>query len=257
MQKPACILVVDDVVETREAALAILASSGYAVLSAANAAEALVALRGDAPPDLLFTDIVLGRGLNGFELAQQAHQFEPALKTLYATGYAWNPCELQAALPGSRIMIKPYRAKQLLREVAALLDEEPWQWPMDAVEKPVHQPTAPRQAILVVEDDPRSRAIAIELFAGLGLPVFNAWNGREALDELARHPEIGALFADLRLPGMTGLELAEASRRLRPELMIVLTSAQASEPVLPGTTFVAKPWQTRDFSSIAASLTAG
>src|SRR3712207_4827909 len=88
-------------------------------------------------------------------------------------------------------------------------------------------------AVLVVEDDPLVRASPVSLFAELGFVVFDAYNGRDALRLLSHRPEIGLLFADVRMPSMAGPELVEAARRLRPDLKVVLTSGYVDTRALP------------------------
>jgi CheY-like chemotaxis protein len=193
----------------------------------------------------------------GAGVAATVIALRPRLKILYATGYAWNLGEQHAALPGSRMLQKPYRALELLRDVDALLEE-----PSPAIGRPDHevgreaarQPQGAPPAVLVVEDDHRSRAIAIELFTGLGLAVFAAGDGEDALALLAKHPEIAVLFSDIRLPGIDGIELAKAARGLKPDLQIVLTSAYVDVTAVPGMTFIAKPWQTTDFTNVAGLI---
>src|SRR3954465_3195184 len=75
-------------------------------------------------------------------------------------------------------------------------------------------------AVLVVEDVPQIRATAVQLFEELGCEVFDAYNGQSALKILDAHPEIQVLFADVRMPGMNGPELAQVARRLRPDLRV-------------------------------------
>jgi len=116
-----CVLVVEDIAEIREAMVETLQRAGYQTEGAADAKAALVLMRRDPTPDLLFTDIVLGRGLNGYELAHRAAEIKPGLKVLYTTGYAFKAQETQSALPGSRMLIKPYRMGQVLREIEQLL----------------------------------------------------------------------------------------------------------------------------------------
>jgi hypothetical protein len=70
-----------------------------------------------------------------------------------------------------------------------------------------------------------SRATAAEIFEDLGFAVFDAYNGHHALALLEARPEIGLLFIDMRMPGMSGPELAEAVRR--PSIRIVLTPAMS------------------------------
>src|SRR4051794_34882492 len=64
--------------------------------------------------------------------------------------------------------------------------------------------------VLVVEDVPQVRATAVRIMEDLGCEVFDAYNGRDALKLLRAHPGIEVLFADVRMPGMSGTELAEA-----------------------------------------------
>jgi CheY-like chemotaxis protein len=247
------ILLVDDLEAIRETTAALLEAAGYVVLCAGDGTQALAQIALDPAPDLLMTDIILGAPPNGFELAKLAVEREPAMKILYTTGYAWNLEDLNASVPGSRMLRKPYRARELLREVGDLLE-----LPAPVIVAPDHQ-TQPqpraKPTILVVEDDARSRAIAVDLFEGLGLTVLSADNAEDALTLLVRQPEIGTLFTDVRLPGMSGSELAVMAQKLRPALKIVLTSAYTDVSHVAGTRFIPKPWDKGDFARVAGALT--
>src|SRR5215207_6828325 len=106
-------------------------------------------------------------------------------------------------------------------------------------------------AVLVVEDVPQVRATAVHIMESLGCTVFDAYNGQQALKLLQAHPEIEVLFADVRMPGMSGTELAEVAQRLRPDLKIVLTSGYVSRDDVPaGIPFVPKPWRTGDLADV-------
>src|SRR3982751_1766596 len=99
-------------------------------------------------------------------------------------------------------------------------------------------------AVLVVEDMPQTRATAVGIMEALGGTVFDAYNGQQALKLLQAHPKIQVLFADVRMPGMSGTELAEAAQRLRPDLRIVLTSGYVGPQDVPADIpFVPKPWR--------------
>jgi CheY-like chemotaxis protein len=106
------ILVVDDDEEVLEVAVAVLANLGHAVLSARNAAEALDILGGETAVDLLFTDIMMPGGINGFELARRARAIRPNLRVLYATGYAKVP-EAGIGETFGPVLEKPYRTSEL------------------------------------------------------------------------------------------------------------------------------------------------
>jgi len=88
-------------------------------------------------------------------------------------------------------------------------------------------------AVLVVEDMPQARATAVGIMQDLGCEVFDAYNGHQALKLLQAHPEIQVLFTDVRMPGMSGTELAETAQRLRPDLKIVLTSGYVGSKYVP------------------------
>ena len=75
------ILVVDDDPAILEYAGGVLEECGYAVLTAPNAATALVMLRNNERVDLLFTDLVMP-GSDGIELARRAGEEIPSLKVL-------------------------------------------------------------------------------------------------------------------------------------------------------------------------------
>src|SRR4029434_6596604 len=88
-------------------------------------------------------------------------------------------------------------------------------------------------AVLLVEDMPQARATAVGIMEALGCTVFDAYNGHQALKLLQAHPEIQVLFTDVRMPGMSGTELAETAQRLRPDLKIVLTSGYVGSKDVP------------------------
>src|SRR3954464_3847431 len=113
-------------------------------------------------------------------------------------------------------------------------------------------------AVLVVEDVPQIRATAVQMFEELGCAVFDAYNGHGALKILEARPEIQVLFADVRMPGMSGPELAQVALRLRPDLKVILTSGCVSRDEVPdGIPFVPKPWRTGDFVQVVRSASCG
>ena len=109
------ILVVDDDPDILDYASGVLEEYGYAVLTAADGATALVLLHDHPEIDLLFTDIVMP-GLHGAEVARRACQQRPGLKVLFTSGYAAD------VVPAGRLLKKPYRPHQLTQEVALILD---------------------------------------------------------------------------------------------------------------------------------------
>lgn len=109
-----CVLVVEDEAEVRRIAVAFLHSLGYATCEAAEAEGALALLATRTDIDLLFSDIVLGDGMTGFELAAKARAHRPGLPVLFASGYEYAATGTEAGRgDGSELLRKPYRREQL------------------------------------------------------------------------------------------------------------------------------------------------
>jgi CheY-like chemotaxis protein len=102
-------------------------------------------------------------------------------------------------------------------------------------------PSTPTGSVLVVDDNPQVRATTVDMFRSLGLEVHDSYNGHDALRILSSRPEITMMLVDVRMPGMTGPELAQKARQLRPRLHVVLISGYADEAPLPDVPFVRKP----------------
>jgi CheY-like chemotaxis protein len=67
----------------------------------------------------------------------------------------------------------------------------------------------------------------------LGYRVVAAVNGNDALIKLRSNPDIDLLFTDIVMPGgMSGWELADQARQIRPGLPIVFSSGYALETLV-------------------------
>jgi CheY-like chemotaxis protein len=84
--------------------------------------------------------------------------------------------------------------------------------------------------ILLVDDDPLIAMSTAEMLEDLGHRVIGASSGLHALDILRSDQEIDLMMTDHVMPGMTGIELAVASRELRPELLVLLATGFAELP---------------------------
>lgn len=116
------ILVVEDDELVREHLIAQLKSLGYRISSATNGPEALEKLKQSFDIDLLFTDIVMPGGMNGRELADEAHQLHPALKVLFTSGYTEDAIIHQGRLDrGIHLLSKPYRRQDLAAKLRVVL----------------------------------------------------------------------------------------------------------------------------------------
>jgi CheY-like chemotaxis protein len=106
-----------------------------------------------------------------------------------------------------------------------------------------------RQAhILVVDDDSEVREILAETLGEFGYSVMQAASGEEALPLLSAHSEIDMLISDVRMPGMSGLELAEIAREYKSDLKVILMSGYfLPQPVKDR--FLKKPFHMQELAS--------
>jgi PAS domain S-box-containing protein len=118
------ILVVEDDPDVRAYTIEVLRELGYRVLEAADGHAALRLLRDAAAScDLLFTDVVLPGGMNGEQLAAEAHVARPGLKVLFTSGYARNAIVHQGRLdPGVELITKPFTYADLAARIRDVLD---------------------------------------------------------------------------------------------------------------------------------------
>jgi CheY-like chemotaxis protein len=90
---------------------------------------------------------------------------------------------------------------------------------------------AERPAILVVEDEMMLLMVVAETLRDAGFAVLEASNGTMALQALKEHPEIGLMISDIKMPGMSGYEVAQEGLTMRPELKIVLMTGYTQDPM--------------------------
>jgi signal transduction histidine kinase len=126
-----------------------------------------------------------------------------------------------------------------------------------SVEQPVAAQAVRRHAtLLFVDDDFLISISTASLLEDLGHTVIKAMSGPDALLVLQQGEPIDLLITDYAMPGMTGLELAEEARRLRPNLPILLATGYADLPAqakleLPRLT---KPYQQHQLAEQITAL---
>ena len=118
------ILVVEDQEAVRAVACGFLQDFGYDIVEAEDGLQALARLQEDPEIDLMFSDVVMPGGLNGFDLAQAARGIRPELKVVHTSGYPKGAMVHQEE-PRFRegfIIMKPYRREDLQKIIRDALD---------------------------------------------------------------------------------------------------------------------------------------
>jgi PAS domain S-box-containing protein len=119
------VLVVEDEDGVRALECRALASQGYSVLNASNAADAIeVTHRHNGAIDLLVTDVVMP-GTSGAELARSLKERWSSLKVLFTSGYTDNAIIHHGVRTDkSEFLAKPFGPQALVRKVREVLDSE-------------------------------------------------------------------------------------------------------------------------------------
>ncbi|AYD04716.1 chemotaxis protein CheY (plasmid) [Neorhizobium sp. NCHU2750] len=111
------------------------------------------------------------------------------------------------------------------------------------------------RAVLVVEDEPLLRMMAMDMVEDAGFEPVEARDADEAIALLEARTDITIVFTDVDMPGsMDGLKLAAAIRDRWPPIEIVITSGhfRLDDSAIPArTVFFPKPY---DHQEVVATL---
>ncbi len=125
-KKAATILVVEDQEAVRAVASGFLQDFGYEIIEAEDGLQALAKLQEHPDVDLMFSDVVMPGGMNGFDLAQAARSIRPGLKIVHTSGYPKGAMVHQEE-PRFRegfIIMKPYRREDLQKIIKDALEQQ-------------------------------------------------------------------------------------------------------------------------------------
>jgi DNA-binding NtrC family response regulator len=208
------LLLVEDEDFVRELVREFLETSGYMVLEANSAEEALRIINDvETPPiDLLVTDVVLP-GLNGARLAEQLKSRMPRLEALYISGYPGDSMFRGEVFdPGPAFLAKPFTRHVLTRKVREILNARP--------------PVAAR--VLVVDPDEAIRRLLVGILSTAGYEVIE----RAALgsSELGRCVDVA--LVDVAYADQQGTALVDAIRGSHPGVKVVLMAGAFSDRLL-------------------------
>jgi CheY-like chemotaxis protein len=117
------VLVIEDDAIMREAMAEWLAAAGYGVRQAEDGTAGLDAVR-SAEPALVITDMNMPR-TNGWTVIAELKRLHPAVSVIAISGHFGSEPGLDAgaaiALGASRVLLKPFKRRELLRALADLL----------------------------------------------------------------------------------------------------------------------------------------
>jgi CheY-like chemotaxis protein len=136
----------------------------------------------------------------------------------------------------------------------------------DAAEEkpPTEAKRCNHETVLVVEDQAAVRRLATSVLESVGYRVLSATNGNEALAlEAAHKGRIDLVLTDVVLPGMTGKQLAERLKILRPESRVLFTSGYPQDVIADrgvvdrDVAYIAKPYSPKDLAAKVREVLSG
>jgi CheY-like chemotaxis protein len=104
------------------------------------------------------------------------------------------------------------------------------------------------ETVLLCEDEPLVRSLMERILRRSGYDVLTTQDPAEALELATQRPDVDILVTDVVMPGLSGPELVERVRIVRPDLRALLLSGYPVEMIrdratLPfGTGFLEKPF---------------
>src|SRR5579859_710083 len=112
------------------------------------------------------------------------------------------------------------------------------------------------ERILIVEDNPDVRRVAVRQLTDLGYQVAEADSGAAGLETLSLDHGVDLVFSDIVMPGgMTGIEMVQAARRDHPDLKALFTTGFTSAAtannnrVTGADLMISKPYRVADLAA--------
>ncbi|MET0508253.1 MAG: response regulator, partial [Burkholderiaceae bacterium] len=218
------VLVCDDRPEALQALAALLGALGVSeavggVETAAGGREALNLIEAriveSLPFDLLFLDWVMPE-VDGEAVLRQLGKlpWDQRPATVIVSAYDSDQLQAQSRGMGSRAFLDKPVLPEALRRLFEELSGKRAAPATSSDAAAQARETLARMRILLVEDNPINRQLALELLQARGVTIDTAENGAEAIAILDSHPadHYDLVLMDLQMPVMDGYETA---RRLR------------------------------------------
>lgn len=79
--------------------------------------------------------------------------------------------------------------------------------------------------ILVAEDEMFNYSYIEEILNSTNVQILHAWDGKEAVEFVRRHPEISLVLMDIKMPEMDGYTATRLIKKMRPQLPVIAQTA--------------------------------
>ncbi len=109
--------------------------------------------------------------------------------------------------------------------------------------------------VLVVDDEVLIALLTASWLEDLGCEVETAVDGSEALAKLGNDQRIEVLISDVNMPGISGYQVADRAKQMRPDLKVILLSGAESDA--HGWPLLRKPFQQTDLTRLMSEVGLG
>jgi len=200
------ILVVDDDNGMCETLSDILSDLDYRV-DAVNEGYKAIDMIQKHPYDLVLLDIKMPK-MNGVETYKKIKEVVPPLKVIMMTAYSVEELVEEVLNEGAfGIIYKPINIKNLLVIIKKLLNNI---------------------RILIVDDNSNFCSIFKDNLEEMNYTTIVKNNGRQAIDYIKEN-SIDIIFIDIRLPGLNGLDVFYAIKKLYPNIEVIMITGYQNE----------------------------
>lgn len=205
---------------------------------------------------LSFSDT--GQGMDEATLARVTEPFFTTKGVGKGTGLGLAMVDGLTAQSGGKLVIRSrlYQGTTIELWLPAARADSATENPISASEPVAAAPVSRRLRILVVDDDSLVLLSTSAMLEDLGHEVIEAPSGARALEIIKDDSSrIDLVIADQMMPGMSGLQLAQAIKACRAQLPVILATGYAELPpgTVPTIPRLAKPFSQRQLAEAVAS----
>ena len=199
----------------------------------------------------------------GMDSATQIRVFEPFFTTKEqgkGTGLGLAVCYGIVKQAGGHLWV--YSEPQRGTTFKVLLPRASVEQAASSAAQPPPQPSSRgHETLLIVEDEPVVRKLAVRALSEQGYHILEAEDGPAALAEAQSHPgELHLLITDVVMPGMNGRQLADRLLADRKEMRVLYISGYAEHAVVrhgvleEGIAFLSKPFDLNELARIVRGV---
>ncbi len=233
---PKSLLVVEDNDAQRQSIVELIAHDDVDIVAVGSAEDALKQLE-NRRFDCMVLDLGLKGEMTGFDLLEKVKSDaeKSELPIIIYTGRELSPQdETRIKKYAETIILKDVKSpERLLDETALFLHRIEAKLPEQKRKMLEHLHDADSvvagKKVLVVDDDVRNIFSLTSMLEDHGMVVRFAENGKQALDQLKKDPEVDAVLMDIMMPEMDGYETTRAIREMEQfkTLPIIALTAKA------------------------------